>query len=116
MNATKTPNVEFDDALFGYLCEVRDRVCSLCGGRPVGDPRGNPCGTMLPLDQLAEALEDAEAWREHRPSRSAASSHPRACPLPMRRLAILAALAAEDVEERQGAARPTEILCKGDLS
>jgi hypothetical protein len=115
MNATK-PDREFEASLFAHLSDVRDRVCGLCGGKPIGDPRGNPCGAGLPLERLVEALNETEPRREGLPPCSANTAvHTHACPLPRKRLAILAALAAEDVEEeRQGREHSSELLCKGD--
>ena len=116
MNATMKPDRELEASLLEYLCDVRDRVCSLCGGRPIGDPRGNPCGTVLPLGQLVKALKEAETGLVALPLCSADATSPAcACPLPRKRLAILAALAAEDVEEeRQQRERSSELLTKGD--
>ena len=77
MNATTKPDGEFEAALSGYLCDLRDRVCSLCGGRPVGDPRGNPCGTVLLLEQLVDALNEPDARGDRRPPRPwGGDSHP----------------------------------------
>ena len=53
---------------------LREGVCRRGGGRPSGDPRGNPCGTVLPLKQLIEALERGEDVPER------ASSVERPCP------------------------------------
>src|SRR5262249_7733410 len=118
MNATKKPDREFEARLLEYLSDVRDRVCSLCGGRPIGDPRGNPCGTVLPLRQLVKALKEAEAGLVALPLCSPDVGSPAcACPLPRKRLAVLAALAAEDVEEeRQQHDLSYELLTKGDQS
>lgn len=101
---TQKPNKGLTASVLSYLRAVRDGVCRRCGGRPFGDPRGNPCGTVLPLEQLIEALEQAQADREGRPrpeQREEASSHAGYCPCPMDRLATLAALAAEDLEEQR---------------
>jgi hypothetical protein len=91
----------FAASVLEYLRAVRDRVCSRCGGRPPGDPRGNPCGTVLPLEQLVEALEQGQARREGRPFPERAASHAGHCPCKMERLAVLAAEAAEDLEKQR---------------
>jgi hypothetical protein len=94
-----------EDRILEFLGEIRDEVCSRCSGRPIGDPRGNPCGVELPLAQLVEALEMAAARRTtadrgSRPTPSTGTNH-RLCPCPMDRLADFAAEAAADLERRR---------------
>jgi hypothetical protein len=96
MQTTKEPAGGFAASLLEYLYAVRNGVCSRCGGRSADDPRGNPCGTVLPLGQLIEALERAEG----RPPCPDGAGY---CPCPMERLAALAADAAEDLDKKRRA-------------
>jgi hypothetical protein len=73
--------------LLAYLEAVRDGVCRRCGGRPAGDP----CGTVLSLEQLIAALEQARSV----PERASAAGR---CPCSMQRLA---AEAAEEIERKR---------------
>jgi hypothetical protein len=84
------------------LHEIRDEMCSRCSGRPVGDPRGNPCGVQLSLDQVLEALKRAAARHTpdapDEPETSFAASF---CPLSMDQLTTLAGEVAGDLERRR---------------
>jgi hypothetical protein len=78
-----------------FLADLRDEVCSRCGGRPAGDPRGNPCGQTLPLDQLVAAIRAAQGGEAPGPGADW-------CPCTIEKLAALAREAAESLEkERQ---------------
>lgn len=76
-----------------FLADLRDEVCSRCGGRPLGDPRGNPCGQTLPLDQLIAAIRAAQGGEG--PGSAAANW----CPCTLEKLAALAREAAESLEK-----------------
>ena len=89
MHATEKARSSFEASLLAYLDALRARVCTRCGG-------------LLPMEQLIEALDEAQARREgRRPCSAPAAAHAGYCSCSMERLAGLAAEAAWELEQQR---------------
>jgi hypothetical protein len=93
----------FAAGLYDYLAALRDRVCARCPYQAGPEPR--EC--VLPLAQLIDALEEAQARREGRPPRPVQGPRAGWCLVPADHLAQLAALAADEIERRRRRREPS---------
>jgi hypothetical protein len=84
--------------VLAFLGEIRDEVCSRCGGRPVGE-KGEFCDRELPLEWLLEVLQGVAA--SPTPAEPSTVCPRCVCPLSRERIAELAVAAAEDLERRR---------------